>query len=181
VTATVVAPVELVPYVEFDVIGLPGPQGSKNTFTDQSGKVQTKESSAKVRPWRADVAWAVRLALRAKPPLTGPVALSITYYLPAPKNAPLFRRWKSKTPDKDKLDRATFDGLKTGGLWVDDARAVTGVSTKYLSRGVTGAHIVAWDLEAVERAGSDLVWEPRLVDRAPPVWRPDPTRLGGAR
>ena len=131
--------------VSFHVIGTPGPQGSKTRFPNGG----MKESSAKVAPWRQDVvaaaihaAWNVGIS----GPLDGPLALTITFRLPATsswKAADKARgwRWKDRTPDLDKLLRSTGDALTTSGLIADDARIVAISAEKVETTGWCGAAI----------------------------------------
>lgn len=113
--------------ITFDVIGLPGPQGSKRPVgRTRTGRTVMIESSAKVRPWRQDVA-AAALATAA-PQITGPVALSVTFRFLRPKghygarglrpSAPVHMRTR---PDLDKLLRSTCDAL-TGPLLREDSQ-----------------------------------------------------------
>lgn len=111
--------------VAFDIIGIPGPQGSKRHV----GRGVMVESSKKVGPWRDSVALAGRAAMAGRPPLDGPLTLTITFRFPATSSwraADKVRgwRWKDRTPDLDKLLRSTLDGLTTAGVVADDARIV---------------------------------------------------------
>lgn len=119
----------------FPVYGLPGPQGSK-TATGRMRRTKAggltpvlRESSAKVKPWRAAVADAAITAVVATPhrpwfPLDGPLVARMVFTLPRPKSkradeAPAADR----KPDVSKLIRSTEDAL-TGIVWSDDARVV---------------------------------------------------------
>ena len=121
--------------VEFRVFGLPAPQGSKRHV----GRGIMVESSKKVRPWRNDVIAASQLSYKQEP-LTGPVAIELSFYFPRPKshfrsgkfagmlkeNAPLWTT-SNADGDLDKLCRATLDGLshKSGGIiLIDDSICV---------------------------------------------------------
>lgn len=107
------------PDLEFTVIGVPGPQGSKRHV----GGGRMIESSKKVKPWRDSVAWAVREAMDGKPPLDGPLRASMVFIFPRPKS----RRKTDKhdrQPDLSKLIRSTEDAITMGGGWSDDARVV---------------------------------------------------------
>lgn len=137
-----------------NVVGTPAPQGSKRAFVVNGHAVMT-ESSAKVKPWRQDVTAAVQAALVNAgwwviPP--GPVRVDITYYLPRPryhygtgKNAahlkPSAPVYCDKKPDKDKLDRATFDALTASGAIRDDAQIAAGFTEKRYADHATGARI----------------------------------------
>lgn len=107
------------------VYGTPAPQGSKRHV----GHGVMVESSKKVKPWRA----AVTAEAAQHEPLHGPVALTLTFYLPRPRghyrtgkyahelrdSAP---RDPAVKPDLDKLLRSTLDALTDAGLIDDDAR-----------------------------------------------------------
>jgi Holliday junction resolvase RusA-like endonuclease len=115
--------------IEFCVIGLPGPQGSKRHV----GNGRMIESSDKVRPWREAVKWTAyeyRKRIGA-PMIIGPVVLEVTFTLPKPKGAPKRRRiWPDKKPDLSKLVRSTEDALTEAAVWEDDARVVRTISDK---------------------------------------------------
>lgn len=111
------------------VHGLPAPQGSKRHV----GHGVMIESSKSVKPWRIAVEYAVLemspMGQRTDPVLfRGPVSLDIVFCLPRPKSAKKDAR-PDKKPDIDKLQRSTFDALKTAGVFEDDSRVVN-VSAK---------------------------------------------------
>lgn len=104
--------------IRVTVLGRPAPQGSKRAVgKDKKGRTILVESSKGVKPWRDSVAWGV--ADKVSEPLTGPLRLSIAFYLPRPKSA---KRGALPTtyPDLSKLIRATEDALVDGGLIADD-------------------------------------------------------------
>lgn len=114
------------PLLSCTIRGVPGPQGSKNTRRTKTGRTVVTESSAKVMPWRAAVAGTVA-AVKGPGwvPLDGDVLLDLVFSMRRPAGAPKTLRVRpNKTPDLDKLVRSTLDGLKTGGLYVDDGRVV---------------------------------------------------------
>ena len=83
------------------------------------------EQSAKVKPWRQDVAAAALDAMRGLPMLTGPLGMTVVFTLPKPLSAPKRRRtWPCRRPDLDKLLRSTLDAL-TGEVFADDAQIVS--------------------------------------------------------
>lgn len=118
--------------VSFTVLGTPIPQGSK-TKTRWGG---LREDNPATQPWRDTVAWQARATMGSTPPLLGPCALRVVFYLPRPKahygtgknadrlkaTAPGYCQTK---PDLDKLLRAIGDALTTAGVWRDDNQAVT--------------------------------------------------------
>ena len=121
--------------LEFRVVGLPAPQGSK-TLTRYGGLM---ESSKKVKPWRQDIIHAALEAYSGKP-FDEPVCVSVEFIFPRPKghygtgrnsqklkdSAP--RYCTSKTNgDIDKVVRSTLDALSltSGGcILTDDSLVV---------------------------------------------------------
>lgn len=105
------------------VVGVPGPQGSKNR--GRNGGLY--ESSKKVAPWREAVIWAARQDIRNSLAFVStPVDVSIAFTLSKPKSAPKTRRtFPDRKPDIDKLCRSTLDALVIAGTIEDDARVVT--------------------------------------------------------
>ena len=117
------------------VYGIPGPQGSKQ-ITRWGG---VRESSAKVGPWRSEVAYTARETYKGDP-IADPVAVEITFYFPRPKHhygtGRNVEKLKPSAPkhctscangDLDKLVRSTFDSLavRSGGSVIkDDSQVV---------------------------------------------------------
>jgi len=116
----------------FALLGLPIAQGSKAfKGVSRSGRAILVESAKGLKPWRANVATAIRAAITrtdeppAGWPLLGPVAIDLCFTMPRPKAAPKTRRtWPVVKPDIDKLERAVLDAGTTAGLWGDDAQVV---------------------------------------------------------
>jgi crossover junction endodeoxyribonuclease RusA len=108
----------------------PVPQGSKIAVVSRTTKrAFVKDDNEKgLKGWRRNVAGAVRLARDVTPviaPLDGPVVLAITFTVPRPLSTPKRKpAWPWRKPDLDKLLRSTFDALKEGGAYTDDARVV---------------------------------------------------------
>ncbi len=115
--------------VTFRVLGVPAPQGSKRLV----GGHMIEASAPTVKAWRQDVADTAHEAWGGRPPLDGPVYLSVRFVLPRPKSAPKRYRWHATRPDLDKLLRATKDALKTAGVYTDDGRVVSVTATKVLA------------------------------------------------
>lgn len=113
----------------FFIAGEPAPQGSK-TGRVVNGRVVMWESSAKVKPWRAAVTTITQQEMVRKgiKTFTEPMELCLSFYLPRPKTVK--REFPSVKPDLDKLIRSTCDGLKTGGLYTDDALIIAITATK---------------------------------------------------
>ena len=111
----------------FDVVGMPGPQGSKRFVgLTKEGRGKMIESSKKVKPWRRCVEAAALEAMRgSRWRLDYPVWLSMVFTLPKPARAPKrARTWPMRKPDLSKLARSTEDALTDAGLLFDDARIV---------------------------------------------------------
>ena len=81
------------------------------------------------------------LAAQHRPPapVTGPVSLGLTFWLPRPKSHPA---WKSEAgtahtskPDIDNLAKAIMDALKQGGYYRDDSQVVAETLFKTYARG----------------------------------------------
>lgn len=113
--------------ISFRVVGVPAPQGSKRHV----GRGILVESSKKVKPWRQDVATAALGARNGRPPLDGPIAIQIDFYLPRPKSAPKRRMYPDRKPDIDKLVRSTLDAIVTAGLIRDDGQVCSLVAYKF--------------------------------------------------
>lgn len=136
----------------FAVLGVPAPQGSK-TRMPNGAMVEAASATgrAKVRAWRSDVAHAAAdhvAFLGLSEPFSGALAIDIAFRFSRPKSrARRASPWHTRKPDKDKLIRATFDGLKNGGLVADDALFAAGGWIAYETTGWTGAHITIYRLE----------------------------------
>jgi Holliday junction resolvase RusA-like endonuclease len=134
--------------ISFFIDGEPAPQGSKNGFV-KNGRVVMVESSKKVKPWRAAVAEQTAKHCRDQglEPLDKPVEIALVFYLPKPKTVK--RDWPSVKPDLDKLIRSTFDGLTTGGLYVDDALVIALSASKQYATDRIGCQILASEADHV--------------------------------
>ncbi|MES2530442.1 MAG: RusA family crossover junction endodeoxyribonuclease [Pseudomonadota bacterium] len=111
---------------QFDVYGMPAPQGSKKFVgTTKAGRGIMVESSKKVKPWRQDVKAVAELIATGCPPLDEPLWVSMVFTMPKPSSAPKRRQtWPDKKPDLSKLARSTEDALVDAGLILDDSRIV---------------------------------------------------------
>lgn len=117
--------------VSFVVYGTPGPQGSKKflgTFTGKDGRSHARmgESSALVAPWREAVSRAAREARDGRPPMDGPLLVSMVFTLTKPATLAKKRKrtYPQSRPDLSKLARSTEDALVEAGLIQDDSRIV---------------------------------------------------------
>jgi Holliday junction resolvase RusA-like endonuclease len=126
--------------VHFTVLGKPQPAGSKSAYLNpKTGKINVSDSNKKSRPWKQQVAGAA--ADQVEEVWTGPLALTVAFYVARPKghyrtgrNADLLRDsapvWPTTKPDTTKLLRAVEDAL-IGVLYRDDAQVVRQVVTKH--------------------------------------------------
>jgi Holliday junction resolvase RusA-like endonuclease len=126
--------------VHFTVLGKPQPAGSKSAYLNpKTGKINVSDSNKKSRPWKQQVAGAA--ADQVEEVWTGPLALTVAFYVARPKghyrtgrNADLLRDsapvWPTTKPDTTKLLRAVEDAL-IGVLYRDDAQVVRQVVSKH--------------------------------------------------
>ncbi len=129
--------------IQFTVIGVPQPAGSKRAFPfhKKNGKlgVAVSDSNPKARDWKGAVASEARLHVGdGLPLLEGPLSVAMDFFLPRPKGH--FKKNGELTgsapphpvtrPDTQKLARGTTDAL-TGILWRDDSQIVVEHLTKY--------------------------------------------------
>lgn len=129
--------------ISFHVEGNPAPQGSKRHV----GRGVMVESSKKLKPWRQLVAAEAKKAARTLDhPLDGHLRLIVRFDLPAAKRSRFGNR-PAGPPDLDELVRAICDGLKDGGLIIDDARIVEITATKHWAKGKPGATITLVNLD----------------------------------
>ena len=123
--------------LDFYVSGFPAPQGSKRILPRggvKGARPLLVDDHPGLKPWRAKVTGAAKVALRESgAPPAGAALVSLTFYLPRPvthygtgKNsgrvkpsAPVEMMVK---PDLDKLVRAVLDSLTDAGMWADDSR-----------------------------------------------------------
>jgi Holliday junction resolvase RusA-like endonuclease len=131
--------------ISYFIEGEPAPQGSKNGFV-KNGRVVMVESSKKVKPWRVAVTeqTARYMSWETLNPLDTPVEIALVFYLPKPKSVK--RQWPSVKPDLDKLIRSTFDGLTTGGLYLDDALVIAVSASKEYATDRMGCQVIASEI-----------------------------------
>ena len=140
--------------VEFEVIGLPAPQGSKRHV----GNGVMVESSKANKPWRAAVAAAARDVSIEVGQFDGPLCLTVEFRFPMPKSRKAAVRaaglgWKTTAPDLDKLVRSGGDALTESGLIRDDAIVSVVVATKVEVTGWTGATIAISEAALIAEYG----------------------------
>ncbi len=120
--------------VKFDAIGMPSTKGSARGFVvaGKGGRgpraIITNDAGPKAKAWAAIVSDAATTAMGSGTPLTGPLDVTVTFWLPRPKSHSTAKglradapKWVAKRPDADKLARCFLDAL-TGIVFGDDAQ-----------------------------------------------------------
>lgn len=124
-------------HARFEVRGIPKAQPRARAFSVVvKGKPSARMYDAgTAEAWKADVIRAGE-AKRPAEPLTGPVRVDIDFLLPRPKR--LMRKRDpdgelpaTGKPDRDNLDKAVLDALKTDGWFLDDAQVWAGEPRKW--------------------------------------------------
>jgi Holliday junction resolvase RusA-like endonuclease len=126
--------------IAFEVVGTPKPAGSKRAMPiyrgtgegrEFTGKAAVVDSSGQAgKDWRTDVAYAARAAMGNRPPMHGPLGMSVVFKFNRPKWH--YRTGKyagelreaapehhTQAPDTTKLVRGLEDAM-TGIVAVDD-------------------------------------------------------------
>lgn len=108
------------------VHGLPLPQGSKTGYVINGRAVLTDgKKGPALKEWRYAIAAEARTWIQETgwAPLSGPVLMRVTFFLPRPKSAPKRVLYPATKPDLDKLVRSVGDALK-GLAYEEDSRIV---------------------------------------------------------
>jgi Holliday junction resolvase RusA-like endonuclease len=135
--------------IAFTVIGEPKGQPRARAFARKFGN---KHSARMYDPGTAD-GWKQAVALASMPhrqrePITGPIIVSVTFFMPRPKS--LCRKKDpdgviphTAKPDVDNLIKALFDALTDAGMWRDDAQVYETSVRKYYhgKGGVACCHV----------------------------------------
>ncbi|HEY8590687.1 MAG TPA: RusA family crossover junction endodeoxyribonuclease [Naasia sp.] len=124
--------------IEFEVAGVPVPQGSKTAFVVGRRAVITDQNAKVLKPWRTAVAEAAQYAAFGRteellPLRKAQAALDVDLVFLLPRPASVKRSWPSVSPDIDKLARSVLDGLTASGLIRDDSQIVRLVALKRYS------------------------------------------------
>ena len=130
--------------ISFYVEGLPQTKGSTKGFVGRSKKTGNLRAFI-VNDNKKNKGWAALVAHEAKfygprTPMTGPVSLDLSFFMPSPKRPkhPIFPIVK---PDLDKLTRSIKDALKDGGVYQDDAQVCVMTCRKLYATGKPGVAI----------------------------------------
>lgn len=139
------------PTVEFHVMGVPAPQGSKTYMPKTRVMVEGSSASgrARLRSWRDAVVSAASRHVPEAGPYDGPITIEVTFRLPMPRSRPKYLQRAGEAPstvkpDVDKLERGLLDSLKIAGLIRDDAQVWQVWKRKVEVVGWTGAHVRLW-------------------------------------
>lgn len=137
--------------VEFYAAGLPSTKGSARAFVRGGRAIITNDAGARAKVWAGIVSGAAAEVCKA--PVSGPVAVGLTFMLPRPQShygakglKPTAPRYCAKKPDGDKLARCCLDAL-TGIVYVDDAQIVELAVVKRYADGATGVAITIGEVE----------------------------------
>jgi crossover junction endodeoxyribonuclease RusA len=128
-------------FVTFRVHGIP--KGQPRARAVRRGAHAGVYDPGTANDWKSSVALAARQAGLGATPITGPVSLSIEFYLPRPKRLctrkhPAFELLCAVKPDVDNAAKAVMDALTAVGAWVDDAQVSRLVVQKwYAAMGAT--------------------------------------------
>ena len=117
--------------MRFSVNGLPIAQGSKRVI----GKAVIESNQSRLKPWRQEVAQMALAEMDGDLTYSGPVSVTVMFFLPRPRghygtgrNADKLRdsapAAPAVKPDIDKLARSVLDAL-TGIVFHDDSQVVT--------------------------------------------------------
>ncbi len=132
---------------EFDVAGLPVPQGSMRAFARRNGgRPIVTSDNPRTKPWKAAVTAAAAEARQTVSICA--VVVEIDFRLPRPKGhygrrgnvLPSAPAYPTGRPDVDKLCRAILDALTEARVWHDDAQVVALSAVKTWSDS-PGAHV----------------------------------------
>lgn len=113
--------------------GTPITQGSMRAFSRGGRTIVTHDKGPALNYWRSTVTLFARRAWGGRPPIDGPVSLTLTFRLPRPpshlgtgRNAGTVKASSPALPhaglDLDKLVRAVGDALTQARIYKDDSR-----------------------------------------------------------
>ncbi len=132
--------------IQFSVRGVPIPKGSKKAFVikGDNPKAIVVDANPKTKPWQTLIKHVAAQYAPEDGPWEGPIAMTVTIYLPIPKNIPKQRLGYPITrPDALKLCRAVEDSLSEI-IYKDDAQVV---NLQVLKRyGPVGVKVRVWQI-----------------------------------
>jgi len=106
--------------LNFILYGKPVAQGRPRAA--RRGKFITLYDPAKSRSWKAQIVEQVRNQLTNQPLLSGPISLTLIFYMPKPKSLPKKKAlYHVKRPDLSNLEKAVEDALNDV-VYIDDSQ-----------------------------------------------------------
>ena len=113
----------MTPPIQFRVLGVPAPQGSKTRMPNGALlEAGSQTGRQKHRAWRTAVAETAHQH-RPETPLDGPLLVRLELRMPRPK-ARKTALYCDRKPDADKIARSCLDALTDAGVVIDDSRVV---------------------------------------------------------
>lgn len=125
--------------IEFTVIGEPKAQ-PRVRATARQGKTGKAFASVYTpdtnKAWKANVRREVKEAFRGRPPIVGPVKVTIDAFFERPSwlkfpGCPTTAIAMIDKPDRDNLDKAILDVMTECGVWDDDCQVCQGPVRKW--------------------------------------------------
>ena len=122
--------------LEFWVAGVPKAQPRVKAFVrGRHASVYTPDTAD---AWKAEVRRSALAKCSTPEPLTGPLSVKLTFFMPRPKS----RKgdvWHTIKPDGDNLTKAVLDALTDAGIWGDDAQVARQLVLKLYATGTNDA------------------------------------------
>lgn len=126
--------------IEIFVPGPPQGKGRARSARLPNGKT-IHYTPEKTRTYEGIIAALAMEAMKGKPPLEGPVGLTLVIKMPIPQSWPAWKRAMAAAqliapttkPDADNVEKAVKDGLN-GIAWRDDCQVVSVTKVKCYSR-----------------------------------------------
>ena len=94
-----------------------------------AGDFAVMKTPKETRAYQAVIKQIARLTMRSRPPITGPIEMTVVAYLPRPKSVTRALPWKQGTGDVDNYSKTAQDALN-GIAFIDDAQICRLVSEK---------------------------------------------------
>lgn len=124
----------------FFVRGIPRPKGSLRPIHRRRANgscfyTLVEQGGFDLAQWRTQVALEAKKAVQGQPPLSGPLKLGLSFFLPRPSSQPREQRgsewaYTHLRNDLDKLQRAVFDAMTDAALYADDSQVVAVLAEK---------------------------------------------------
>ena len=144
--------------IDFTVPGIPVPKARAADFVTSAGR-RIRLTPEKTREWERLVAWYARRAMGARAPMTGPLAVIITVYVPIPASWTLTRKRQAMTgrllptsrPDLDNYAKGVLDAVsrtrkQPAICFENDSQVVDlSLSKRYSEEPRVVVRIVAWE------------------------------------